>query len=119
MSSQWSRSQWSSSSSATSGVVISSRRKRLTAYGRKRPIYDYEGPVVMCHCGKKTPQWTSWTDEHPGMRFHRCGRRRCGFFFWADEPILGRAREVIVDLRDNEKLLSIENEQLQQEIMNM
>ncbi|KAJ4834099.1 hypothetical protein Tsubulata_027195 [Turnera subulata] len=119
MASQWSpNSQGSSGSSATKGVAITSR-KRITAYGRQRPNYSYEGPAIMCHCGKKSPQWTSWTNEHPGMRFHRCGRRHCGFFVWADEPIVGRAREVIRDLRDNETELCIENERLQRENVNL
>lgn len=44
------------------------------------------------------------------MRFHSCPK--CNFFLWHNDDILGKARDVIKGLRDNQRELNAENIEL-------
>ncbi|KAJ4851300.1 hypothetical protein Tsubulata_001174 [Turnera subulata] len=108
----------SQSSSCSSGRRMTPSaergRVRVTSIGKQKPIFNYDGPPIFCHCGRLTPMWTSWTNPHPSMRFHKCNR--CGFFKWVDALILGRARDVMIDLRDAEQSLYEANQILMKKI---
>jgi hypothetical protein len=52
-------------------------------------MWDYDDPEIKCGCSLKTPRWTSWTNDSPGMRFHACPKPRrkgSGFFRFIDPP---------------------------------
>ncbi|KAH7836624.1 hypothetical protein Vadar_003660 [Vaccinium darrowii] len=57
---------------------------------------------MLCHCGKRSPVTTSWTDINPGRQFIGCYKYgspdACNFFMWVDPPICARARAVIPGL---------------------
>ncbi|GJX27321.1 zinc finger, GRF-type containing protein [Tanacetum coccineum] len=57
--------------------------------------------MSLCLCGQQTLIRTSWTNNHPGRRFHTCprlGGTSCDFFDWYDPPICARARNIIPGL---------------------
>ena len=90
---------------------------------------------MLCNCGKKCPQWVSWSDDHPAIRFHNCPDRSaynlrrkrgrgggdenaeigCGFFMFCESDIVGKGREVILGIRDRQIELYKENEMLKKQ----
>ncbi|CAH9113373.1 unnamed protein product [Cuscuta epithymum] len=58
----------------------------------------------------KASLWTSWTDKNQGRRFYGCPNYEsdsCGFFEWHDEPLTGRAKVVINELKLENKQLRL------------
>ncbi|CAH9110385.1 unnamed protein product [Cuscuta europaea] len=56
----------------------------------------------------KARLWTSWTDKNPGRRFYGCPyykKEGCGFFQWHDEQLTNRAKDVINQLKWENKRL--------------
>ncbi|XP_057422461.1 uncharacterized protein LOC130743869 [Lotus japonicus] len=66
-----------------SSSASSSRSRTMSAGGKAR-----------CQCGLTLIIYTAGTRENPDRRFLRCRRWQfpdsCGFFFWIDEPLMGR-----------------------------
>ncbi|OMO72776.1 Zinc finger, GRF-type [Corchorus olitorius] len=108
-----SSSQGSSSRSARSASRVGSLdMDAYTLIKSSYPVeWDYGGDPIMCFCHKIAPRWTSWTNGNPGRRFYGCpkfleGKPYCKkFHVWHDESFPDRAKEVILELKDREKLL--------------
>ncbi|XP_057793164.1 uncharacterized protein LOC131009773 [Salvia miltiorrhiza] len=94
--------------SVSGGSASSSWRGRRQFGGSDNTMYcecEVEGQKI------RASIMTSWTDENPGRRFYGCRnwkKKNCGFFDWIDEPINGRAKQVINELKnDNVKLIKV------------
>ncbi|KAJ4832042.1 hypothetical protein Tsubulata_045285 [Turnera subulata] len=106
----------SSSSSSIKSVPRHPKQqsaKRITSVGKQKPDFGYVGVDILCFCGLRSGRWISWTDDHPGVRFHKCNV--CKFFRFID-AIEGWAAEVIRGLRDRERELHVANQELETEL---
>jgi len=88
---------------------VSSSSSRIWRQKTQIGVWNYEGPARFCDCGFKAPMWVSWKGENVGRRFYSCRNRKCGYFIWHDNERLSfRAREVVKELLDSEKILKEE-----------
>ncbi|WVZ51302.1 hypothetical protein U9M48_002457 [Paspalum notatum var. saurae] len=79
---------------------------------------DYS-PPMLCHRGKRSARWISWSDENPCRRYHICLRRRtggCDFWYWIDPLPSAFQRDVLKQLRDTVQVLKTQNREKQDEL---
>ncbi|XVF54022.1 hypothetical protein PTKIN_Ptkin05aG0148200 [Pterospermum kingtungense] len=98
-------------------------RGRSSLVSSARTDYIYDDGEILCKCKRLAPRETSWSDANPGRRYYCCTDfkvrgKGCGFFWWYDPNMCSRAKSLLREFRDSEKLLATENEALRRLIRN-
>ncbi|PON84759.1 hypothetical protein TorRG33x02_194630 [Trema orientale] len=78
------------------------------------------GERQICHNGRPSQRFTSWTKNNPERRFYGCenynrnGNGGCRVFSWCDPPICDRAKVLIPGLLNKTRKLESKIEELKE-----